>query len=161
MSPQIRTDLRPGDLGKLIALHGMTYRPEDGFGLEFEAYVAQTVAEFILGNRNQGRIWLAEQGDTLAGCVALAERPRRRGQLRWLVVHPDYRGSGLGRRLVQSVIEHAKERELDAIYLETTDGLDASMRLYASLGFRVMRESVEVLWSSARPLIVMEKDLSD
>lgn len=54
--PSIRTDLRAGDLGRLIALHGLVYTSEDGFGLAFEAFVAQTVAEYVLGNQSRGQI---------------------------------------------------------------------------------------------------------
>ena len=48
---------------------------------------------------------------------------------------------------------------MGSVYLETTTGLEASMRLYASLGFQVTRETLEPLWDGERALIVMEKRL--
>jgi GNAT superfamily N-acetyltransferase len=44
----VRNELRAGDLGRIIALHGECYAALPGFGLTFEAYVARTVAEYIL-----------------------------------------------------------------------------------------------------------------
>ena len=44
---KIRHELRCGDLGRIIALHGVVYEPLGGFGLSFEAYVAKTIAEYV------------------------------------------------------------------------------------------------------------------
>ena len=40
----IRHELRPGDLGRIVSLHGEAYEPLGGYGLRFEAYVGQTIA---------------------------------------------------------------------------------------------------------------------
>ena len=59
----VRDELRAGDLGRIIALHGKCYEALPGFGLAFEAYVARTVAEYILDSGAKGRIWIAENDD--------------------------------------------------------------------------------------------------
>ncbi|MFU8877488.1 MAG: hypothetical protein ACNA7E_05045, partial [Wenzhouxiangellaceae bacterium] len=46
----LRSELRAGDLGRLIALHGSVYDEWPGYGLKFEAFVARTIAEFGLEN---------------------------------------------------------------------------------------------------------------
>ena len=53
---RIRTELRCGDLGRIIALHGEVYEPLGGYGLRFEAFVARTIAEFILDNDARDRV---------------------------------------------------------------------------------------------------------
>jgi GNAT superfamily N-acetyltransferase len=156
----IRSKLRCGDLGRIIELHGRMYSEEAGFGLRFEAFVAGTIAEYVLDNNACGRIWLAEDGDILAGCVAVAERPGNTGQLRWVLVDARYRGLGLGRRLVGLAMDYCIERGLDTIRLETTDGLPESASLYARLGFRTISEEPAELWSGRRTLIRMEKPLA-
>lgn len=157
---RIRSELASGDLGRIIELHGRMYSEEAGFGLRFEAYVAGTIAEYVLDNDARGRIWLAEDGDTLAGCVAIAERAGNTGQLRWVLVDADYRGLGLGRRLVGIAMDYCIERGLDTIRLETTDGLPESASLYAGLGFRTLSKEPAELWNGRRTLIRMEKSLA-
>lgn len=157
---RIRSELRCGDLGRIIELHGRMYADEAGYGLRFEAFVAGTIAEYVLDNDARGRIWLAEDGDTLAGCVAVAERAGNTGQLRWVLVDRRYRGLGLGRRLVDLAMDYCIARGLDTLRLETTEGLPESAALYAKLGFRTTSEEPAELWSGRRILIRMEKPLA-
>ena len=42
----VRHDLRPGDLGRVAELHGTLYATEYGLTTIFEAYVAESLAEF-------------------------------------------------------------------------------------------------------------------
>ena len=151
----IRHDLRPGDLGKLIALHGECYDQLPGYGLTFEAYVARTVAEYILDAGGHGRIWLAERAGDVVGCAAIVLRPGNQAQLRWVLVAPTARGAGIGNDLVSRALEYSRWQGCSEVYLETTDGLPESEALYASLGFEVESSDVEELWDGARPLIVM------
>ena len=157
---RIRHELRPGDLGRIITLHGEVYEPLGSYGLEFEAYVGRTIAEFILENDARGQIWLAERGDRLVGCTAIALRDGKQGQLRWVVVEPSERGRGIGKRLVNSALDYCRENACVSVFLETTDGLPESQTLYEKLGFAVISETVEELWNGPRPLIIMEMDLA-
>jgi GNAT superfamily N-acetyltransferase len=156
---RIRTDLRCGDLGRIVTLHGTAYESLEGFGLRFEAYVARTVAEYVLDNHSRGRIWLADRDDELAGCAAIAERPRNVAQLRWVLVDPASRGTGLGRTLVSQAMDWCVDRNFDCIRLETTEGLPVSMQLYQKLGFRTVSSEVVELWDGPRIRIGMEKSL--
>jgi len=155
----IRTDLRPGDLGRIISLHGEVYDPMGGYGLQFEAFVGRTIAEFVLDNDARGQIWLAERGDRLVGCTAIALRDNNLGQLRWVLVDPSARGRGIGKQLVYSAMDYCREKECEKVFLETTDGLPESQTLYEKLGFAVTSEVVEELWDGPRPLITMAMDL--
>ena len=157
---QIRDELRCGDLGRIITLHGVVYEPMRGFGLNFEAYVAKTVAEYVLDNASRGRIWLAEYEKDLVGCVAIAEREQNAGQLRWVLVDSAMRGVGLGYKLVTLALDHCVERGFASVYLETTDGLPESMQLYEKLGFEVLSTETAELWDGARKLIKMRLQLS-
>jgi len=157
---EIRTDLRCGDLGRIVALHGEIYdREAEGYGLRFEAFVARTIAEFVLDNAARGRVWLAEQGDELVGCCAIAHRGQGVGQLRWVLARREVRGAGLGRRLVEQALEYCRQQGMGRVFLETTDGLEASRRLYDSLGFRLVSETREELWDGEGVLIRMELGL--
>ena len=140
-----------------MTLHGECYEALPGFGLRFEAYVARTIAEFILDNEANGRVWLAERGDDLVGCTAIALRDHKRAQLRWVLVDPSARGIGLGRRLVETALDYCRDRGCVEVFLESTDGLPESQALYDDLGFELTSSHEEDLWSGPRPLIRMHK----
>ena len=90
-----------------------------------------------------GRAWLAyddagEAGDTgeAVGCVAL--RPMADEgvcELKRLYVRPAHRGEGIGRALTVQAIGEARALGYRIMRLDTGTFLDASHRLYASLGF--------------------------
>jgi len=155
----IRHELRCGDLGRIIALHGEVYDALPGFGLRFEAYVARTIAEYVLDNDANGHMWLLERDGRLVGCTAVVLRDNGRGQIRWVVVDPTERGKGLGKKMVTDAVTYCAENDCLSIFLETTDGLVESLALYESLGFQVISNTNVDLWEGPRPLMIMEKAL--
>ena len=54
---------------------------------------------------------------------------------RALVVHPDARGSGMGRRLVEHCVHRAREAGAPALGIHTIELLVDAVRLYERLGF--------------------------
>ena len=121
--------------------------------------MAKTIAEYVLDNEARGRVWLAELDGRLVGCTAVALRANQAAQLRWVLVDHAERGTGLGRRLVETAIRYSAESGCDHLFLETTDGLPESQALYAKLGFDVVASDVRDLWDGERPLIRMQKRL--
>ncbi|MCC7291800.1 MAG: GNAT family N-acetyltransferase [Phycisphaerales bacterium] len=67
----VRHDLRPGDLGSVVRLHGTLYASEYGFDPSFEAYVAGPMAEFVKRASPRDRLWVAERGEEPVGCIAI------------------------------------------------------------------------------------------
>ncbi len=141
----IRSGPRPGDLGRVLTMHGDIYAREYGFDERFEAHVARGLAGFAhaLGEARDdprapepGRLWVAERSGDVVGTVALTDEGAGVGQLRWFLVAPDARGNGLGKALVQSLLEHARERGFTHVKLWTVHVLEAAARLYLDLGFR-------------------------
>jgi N-acetylglutamate synthase-like GNAT family acetyltransferase len=156
---QIRHELRAGDLGRIITLHGECYDGLPGFGIAFEAFVGMTLAEYVLEAGARGRIWMAEKDGHLLGCTALVLRGNNLGQIRWVLVDPSARGIGLGKDLVQRALDWSRDMACTRIYLETTNGLPESQSLYEALGFGIVSNQPAELWDGVRPLIRMEMDL--
>lgn len=52
-----------------------------------------------------------------------------------LAVHPDHRRQGVGRALLQAVVEETRREGLRRITLEVRKSNEAAQRLYQSLGF--------------------------
>jgi GNAT superfamily N-acetyltransferase len=141
----LRTDLRPGDLGSVVHLHGVVYAREHGFDPTFEAYVAGPLAELVLAP-DRGRIWLAERDGRLVGCVAIVAADVRTAQLRWFLVEPSARGAGLGTRLLREAVAFCRERGHERIFLWTVSALEAAARLYRAAGFRKTEEKPGRVW---------------
>ena len=62
---------------------------------------------------------VAEEDDGIAGAIGL-ERFGSVALLRSAVVAPEYRGTGIGRQLVEELLERADEEGIDELYLLTT-----------------------------------------
>jgi GNAT superfamily N-acetyltransferase len=56
-------------------------------------------------------------------------------------VHPEHRGQGVGRRLVEQVVAWAKERSARRVVLWLTEGNDRAVTLYRRSGFRETGET--------------------
>ena len=82
------------------------------------------------------RLWLAELDGRLVGSIAIARRDSGQAQLRWFLLHPEERGLGLGRRLVEDALAFSRAAGYRSIFLWTVDPLITAARLYASVGFR-------------------------
>lgn len=82
--------------------------------------------------------WLAENHNGVAvGVVAAFDAEERDVELVSMWVSPDARGDGLARRLVDTVVAWAADRQATGVSLWVTRGNDGAQRLYESTGFVV------------------------
>ena len=146
-------DLEPGDLGWMAERHGVLYTREYGWDQSFEILVAQIMGAFRPG---VDRGWIATLDGRRAGCVLYVRQDDRTAKLRTLLVEPGARGHGLGARLVDAVIEHARAQGHERLVLWTNDVLTAARRIYVRAGFTLTSEAphhafghdlVEQTWS--------------
>jgi len=146
---RLRSTLRPGDLGTIIRLHGIIYGAEYGWDETFEAMVAGDIARFVLAGVDTGRLWVAERGGEVAGCVGIVGQADGSAQLRWFLVDPAHRGAGIGRMLLDEALAFCRAKGFRSVFLWTVKGLDAAAHLYLSAGFRVTQEEAHVRWGAA------------
>ena len=146
----VRRDLRPGDLGAIVAHHGRVYCPEYGVDSTFEAHVGASVA--AAGKRGFPRraegVWIVEADGRHAGSLALTDEGER-GCVRWFVLDRELRGQGLGRRLVAELVAEAEAAGYEGLYLETFGDLRAAAHIYRSHGFELIREETGPRWGRA------------
>ena len=134
---QIRR-LTPADaiLYRQIRLAGLKNNPE-AFGSTFDRESAQPLSWFRerLGS---SQVFGAFRDTELLGIAGLAihngEKEAHKGLLWGMYVRPDARNVGIGRRLVEAVIETARQR-VELIQLSVVVGNEPARQLYARLGF--------------------------
>lgn len=130
---------RPGDWGWVIERHAVIYSREYGWDARFEAEVAEIVAEMIREAGTPGTdAWVAEIDGRRVGFTGLARKDADTAKLRLVLLEPEARGRGLGKRLVTTAIDCARAHGDSAVELMTRDELTAARSLYASLGFELM-----------------------
>lgn len=84
------------------------------------------------------------------------------GEISNVAVHPDFRGKGLSRKMLEMLMSEAREDGVQAFTLEVRAGNGIAIRLYESLGFRtegVRREYYDhpvedglIMWQRPEPL---------
>lgn len=144
--PIVRAELRPGDLGLILAHHGRVYGPEYCVDATFEGHVAFTLAHAAVRGFPTPReaVRLVELDGEHAGSIALTDEGDAEATIRWFVLSPELRGLGLGRRLLGEMLAKASEVGYARLGLETFSDLEAAAHLYLDHGF-------EVVWADEAP----------
>jgi N-acetylglutamate synthase-like GNAT family acetyltransferase len=143
---QIRSDLRPGDIGAIIYLHGILYAREYGFDHTFEPYVAAPLAGFVKNYTDRERIWIVEKQGQVVGSIAIVQHSQNQAQLRWLILDPAVRGLGIGKRLVEKAVDFCRASGYASIFLWTIDFLGAALKLYRAAGFELTDTNTHPVW---------------
>ena len=153
----IRTELRPGDIGYVTYMHGALYSKEYNYGIQLESYVAKGLCEFYEKyNPARNRIWACEHNGGMIGFLLLMDRGNA-AQLRYFLIEPEYRGIGLGAKLLNLYMDFLRECGYKKTYLWTTHELSAAAFLYKRLGFKLTEEKEST--SFGRPLREQRYDL--
>lgn len=100
---------------------------------EYEAEFAGLPGKYAPPN---GRLLLARDDDALLGCAALRRVDESTCEMKRVYVRPAARGKGLGRRLVEAILNEAKTAGYSRICLDVLPEFTAAQALYVSLGFQ-------------------------
>ena len=156
-SISIRTELQPGDLGRITTMHAELYTSEYHFGPQFETYVSSGLCEFHEQyNSARSRIWICERDNRMVGSLVLMDRGEV-AQLRYFLIEPQYRGIGLGNKLMNLFIDFLHQCGYRGAYLWTTHELGAAASLYRRFGFKLNEEKESTTFG--KPLIEQRYDL--
>ena len=122
--------------------------PDQGWDHTFDAYVAIPLAEFARSQSPRERIWIVEDGEKIVGSVAIVKFSERAAQLRWLLLDPEVRGHGIGRKLVEEALDFCRDAGYSSVFLWTVNTLPIAAKLYRSVGFEQTEELTHELWGS-------------
>jgi DNA-binding MarR family transcriptional regulator/GNAT superfamily N-acetyltransferase len=134
-------DPGPGDFGWMVERHAILYREEYGWREKFEGVCARIVADFIEHfDSKLEKCWIAEMAGQRVGCVMLVkDDPKAKkadvARVRLLLLEPQARGQGLGRRLVEECVAFSRAKGYRRVTLWTHKELTAARAIYAKLGF--------------------------
>ena len=103
-----------------------------------------------------GRIFFASVEDQCVGCCALIRLGADEFEVAKMAVAPMWQGSGIGRKLLQTVVEAARSAGARRLYLETNHILTPAIRLYESVGFKPVPQDRIVPSPYARADVYME-----
>jgi phosphinothricin acetyltransferase len=94
----------------------------------------------ILNFGNRLTFAYCQMGTKIVGIALMADYKVISGYKGWIedvVVVKSYRGRGIGKKLIQSLIEEGKSKNMDEILLFTEDEKTVAINLYQSLGFDI------------------------
>jgi ribosomal protein S18 acetylase RimI-like enzyme len=76
------------------------------------------------------------------------------GRLHWVVIHPDYRGKGLGRQLIRYTMQQLSQQYAKA-YLTTQTISYPAINIYLDLGFRpwISNDQDKIAWRLLKELL--------
>ena len=112
------------------------YADSLGFHLsfqDFEGELANLPGDYVSPT---GCLLLAVYKEQSVGCIGLRKLSDRVCELKRLYVKPSFRGLGIGRALVEAVIEEARKIDYNYMRLDTVPSMEAASALYASVGFK-------------------------
>lgn len=111
------------------------YAEAIGTDLEYQGFSAELAALPSPYMPPRGALLIAQAGPDVAGCVALRPLDAHCGEMKRLYVRPAHRKSGLGKRLVEAVIDAARVAGYRELRLDTLPGMASAQALYHRLGF--------------------------
>ena len=111
------------------------YADAIGIDLEYQGFSAELASLPVPYAPPGGTLLIARSAGQVAGCVAMRPLGGGVGEMKRLYVRSDYRGSGLGKLLVEAVIHAARQAAYRELRLDTLETMESARALYRRLGF--------------------------
>src|SRR5882762_4473208 len=108
-----------------------------------------------------GNLLLATHSGKAAGCVAFRRLSPDTCEMKRMYVRPEFRGMGIGRQLVDTLIQTARESGYSLMRLETTIRMDNAISLYSAAGFNVCQPYYTIPESFLAVTVFMELNLTE
>jgi putative acetyltransferase len=128
-------EARPGDEARIRAV---VFSVLEEYGLSPDTGGIDKDLEDIAANYGARggsfRVVVSPDGD-IVGCGGLYPLGNGTAEIRKMYLLPNVRGQGLGRRLLEDLIDTAKSRRFQRVILETASVLKEAISLYRKRGF--------------------------
>jgi GNAT superfamily N-acetyltransferase len=148
MEVTIRSGGSADDVNAIVRMNGEVFEPEYGMDPSFAGDMAVGLAELRRSGWPGERegCWIAELDGRPVGSVTLRDLGGGVARLGHLVLLPEARGSGAGRRLFETVVDTARSAGYELLELVTLPDLETARELYRRGGFRMTSTEHMVRW---------------
>ena len=103
----------------------------------------RSIEDFSIAIANSEPVISVWDGERLIGFARATSDGIYRATIWDVVIHPDYRGAGLGRKLVETVLSHPRMNRVERVYLMTTH----QQSFYERIGFECNSSTTMVLYN--------------
>ena len=148
MEVKIRRGGSAQDVNELVRINGAVFEPEYGLAPTFASDMAVQLSELRRSGwpgAGEG-LWIAELDGRAVGGVTLRDLGSGLARLGHLALAPEARGSGTGRRLVETALAAARAGGWARVELLTFSDLTAARELYRRAGFELTSSDRVVRW---------------
>jgi len=120
------------DLGKNLFLE---YAESLGFSICFQNFEQELVDIQVQYGAPNGCLLLVKDGEQAVGCAGVRRWQGDIAELKRMYLQPSARGRGMGRRLLDSALQHARQLGYHRIRLDTLPSMETAIALYRAAGF--------------------------
>ena len=82
-----------------------------------------------------GAFIIAKENENVIGCVGLKNLDSKTCEMKRLYVNDNYKGKGIGKKLVEKIIEEAKIKNYEKMRLDTLKTMEVALKTYSKSGF--------------------------
>jgi ribosomal protein S18 acetylase RimI-like enzyme len=104
----------------------------------------RNLEDLAIAIANSNPVVTVWDGDLLIGFARATSDGIYRAAIWDVVIHPNYRGCGLGRKLVETVLTHPIVNKVERVYLTTTN----QQSFYERIGFKPNTTTTMVLYNN-------------
>jgi ribosomal-protein-alanine N-acetyltransferase len=140
--------MRPEDLDEVLAIERASFSMPWSRGAFLYEMQQNRVA----------RCWVMREAGRALGYLCLWEIADEL-HITNVAVHPTWRRQGIGRTLLQGVLDDARQRKLRLVVLEVRPSNTEARTLYEGFGFRVIGRRRGYYYDTGEDALVMEADL--
>lgn len=124
------------DADWLAEQHGQLYARDEGFDDTFAPLVAGILANYLADHDPKRECgWIAWQDGQRLGSIFCVSAGGQTAKLRLFLLTPDARGKGLGKRLLATCMDFARDAGYHDMRLWTHESHKAACALYAATGW--------------------------
>ena len=125
--------LRPGEEEKLAQFQNRSFAGSWGYNPNTPEMIKYRLS---LGHRSPRDVVMAYEGDMLNGYCWTEVVREGEGRIYMIGTDPDYRGQGLGRKLLLAGLSRLKSKGVKIVWLVVDSANETACALYNSVGFR-------------------------